>query len=297
MTTYMPPIKRKKRAANIPPAGLNSTRRVFGNYDGDAQANGSHYATNFQGKRHSSQPKPCVGSSTRHNKPHPVGVGFLQQDCATLNQPICDVKTKVDPEDVHWWPSRANQNTNTIPVYTKDTVSRGDFRKHADPPPRQTRHGSNPNKVAAQGPVPITNLPNPTGPRLLVEHISYEHGYDSRKADNQPQRGKLRGSFVWDVLHPMAKADSTASNAQTFAPVAGILLPGRGSENMRSILSHDLIAEPNQAIRNAQFPSRRKPLKAITGKIGGSEAHATRTEARSEGIRHDTLLPLPAIIT
>lgn len=114
--------------------------------------NGSHYARTFKGEKHPSQPKPRLTSATRHNNPHPEGVGFLMQDVATLHDPICDVKTKVNPNDAHWWPSRENPNTNKNPVYTKDTINRSDFKTYKDRPKGQTRHGSNPHTVPAQGP-------------------------------------------------------------------------------------------------------------------------------------------------
>ncbi|PIK36909.1 hypothetical protein BSL78_26264 [Apostichopus japonicus] len=53
-----------------------------------------------------------------------------------------------------------------------------------------------------KGAVPVTHLPSERGPRLLVEHISYQHQYNSRQSPSLPTRGKLHGSFVWDVLHP-----------------------------------------------------------------------------------------------
>ncbi|XP_054758517.2 uncharacterized protein C2orf73 homolog [Lytechinus pictus] len=292
MTTYMPPMQTKARAEKAPPHGLNSTNRVFGNYDEKntrGMYNGSHYARTFKGEKHPSQPQPRLSSATRHNKPHPEGVGFLIQDCATLHDPICDVKTKVNPNDAHWWPSRENPNTNKNPVYTKDTISRSDYKTYKNRPQGQTRHGSNPNTMPAHGPVPVTQLANPTGPRLLMERISYQHGYDSRKTNNLQQRGKLHGNFVWDVFHPTSQPDTKDVPSRP-------RLPGRGSEGMRNIMMHDLTHEPNRAVREAQFPSQYRPLKPIAGKVGGKqEGKIVPTDVPSAGLRHDTVPALPPI--
>lgn len=81
----------------------------------------------------------------RHNKPNPLSVGFLRQNVALLNEPICYVHTSAtESEQSEWWPSRANTTVPHKPQHTLDTTVREDFQyrgTHFQPP--SAKHSAN----------------------------------------------------------------------------------------------------------------------------------------------------------
>ncbi|XP_002735239.2 ciliary microtubule inner protein 6-like [Saccoglossus kowalevskii] len=199
MTLYMPPLSRKGRTdSRYDP----DTRRVFNTDDTDTDVTGqTHYQNSLQGRQRKQQiVRPSSG--TRKNNPHPRDVGFLRQDVALLNDPICHVQTReTDHEQPEWWPSRTSNEPLKKPPYTYDSTMRCDFKNKVDANnPGLTRHGCNPNIHAASGIVPINHLYPRRGPRLLVEHISYEHQYDSRGQTNNPVRGKYNKPYPGILL-------------------------------------------------------------------------------------------------
>jgi hypothetical protein len=68
------------------------------------------------------------------------------------------------------------------------------------------RHSMNPNTGHAVGIVPITDLSsyskNGEQQRVFVDKMSFDHGYDSRKEDNYPLRGKRLGGYVMEQVEP-----------------------------------------------------------------------------------------------
>jgi hypothetical protein len=232
MTLYMPPLSTKKRGGEQ--KETQATTRVFGNYDATLPSVQSHYRS-IHGKG-SARPKGSpaksrVLSPARLHKPHPAQVGFLLQDCRLMHEPICDVQsqtkattaTEADAEADKWWkwtPSRDSTSGGAAarpkPKYSYHSSNRDDYRKPEKPQAGQTRHGSNPaSGNLSHGIVPVTSLASAKGPRLLVEHISYDHQYNSRTNPSQPIRGKKHGSFVWDCLHPVSPPKLAATNRTT----------------------------------------------------------------------------------
>ncbi|XP_071791255.1 ciliary microtubule inner protein 6-like [Asterias amurensis] len=217
MTLYMPPLSTKKRGGEQKTD--SDTKRVFGNYEENLPASKSHYSTTHSNipSRRFSPAKSRTLSPTRQHNPHPSQVGFLMQDCRLLNAPICDVKPQAkeatqDPSGDMWWKWKEGQGEvkKVVPKYSYNSTNRDQFRTPEKAQSGQTRHGSNPS-THTSGIVPITSLPSEKGPRLLVEHISYQHQYDSRTNPSQPIRGKKHGSFVWDCFHPVSPAKLTAN--------------------------------------------------------------------------------------
>ncbi|XP_022086113.1 uncharacterized protein C2orf73 homolog [Acanthaster planci] len=225
MTLYMPPLATKKRGGMQ--KSCPDTKRVFGNYEENLPSAQSHYSTIHSnvpagGKFKLAEPHPR--SPTRQHNPHPSQVGFLLQDCRLLHEPICDVKPRPkaaspDTESNMWWKWRAGSGEETVersvPKYSYNSTNRDELRKPEKPQQGQTRHGSNPGSHAATGIVPVTSLQSQRGPRLLVEHISYDHQYNSRTNPSHPIRGKRHGTFVWDCLHPTSPPKLTTVTHKT----------------------------------------------------------------------------------
>ncbi|XP_071963550.1 ciliary microtubule inner protein 6-like [Antedon mediterranea] len=217
MTLYMPPMLSKRRVIT---KYNPDTSRIFGNKKADTQFQ-SHYSATHTGER-----KPPLEkrppSTNRHHKPHPEKVGFLEQDCRLLHQPICHVATKIEvkeAEENHWWPSRTSDEPLKKHEYSYSTTNRSDYGDKQSHRYQQqiSRHGSNPNSRPANGIVPVTHLPPENGPRLLVEKISYNHQYNARAKPTEPIRGKLHGSLVWDTLYPV-NCDDGASDGSSMPP-------------------------------------------------------------------------------
>ncbi|XP_070577626.1 uncharacterized protein C2orf73-like [Ptychodera flava] len=228
MTLYMPPIARKKRVdEHFSP----DSRRVFNTDSDDPVSTGqSHYSATHQGRQRRQLSRRPL-SPARKNNPHPGDVGFLRQDVALLNEPICYVGTKTTRHEQNdWWPSRTSNEPLKKPPYRDDSTMRKDFQYSSESKPSGlTRHGCNPNIHAAHGIVPINHLHSKRGPRLLVEKISYEHQYDSRHSTNNPIRGKRHGSFVWDILHPVTPPQGQRSSASSRKTSTSII-PSHGQD-------------------------------------------------------------------
>lgn len=96
----------------------------------------------------------------RHNRPNPLHVGFLSQNVALLNEPICDVYTAITrPEQHRWWPHRTSNDPLKVSEHTLDTTARADFQYRGENE-INTRHSSNPNKEPALGSGKIFDLHN-----------------------------------------------------------------------------------------------------------------------------------------
>jgi len=224
MTLYMPPLATKKRGGEQ--KSDPDTKRVFGNYEENLPVAQSHYSNTHSNvlSRKFSPVKSRILSPARQHNPHPSQVGFLLQDCRLIHEPICDVKPQTkeadaDPESKMWWKWQVGGDEatpkRTMPKYSYNSSNRDEYRKPERPQLGQTRHGNNPASCASTGIVPVTSLPSERGPRLLVEHISYNHQYNSRTNPSQPIRGKKHGSFVWDCFHPVSPSKLTTRPAKT----------------------------------------------------------------------------------
>lgn len=213
----MPPLATKK-GVDDRPSNFDS-RRVFSNYDDKlGTAAKSHNQSTHSAQKHPKGAKSRIIGPPCQNNPHPADVGFLRQDCKVLHEPICHVKTKVNiygENDKHWWPSRTSEDPHKVPKYSQNSTNRADYKQWSGIT-SDGRHGNNPHKTATSGIVPVNHLPAQNGPRLIVERISYQHGYDSRKSPNQPQRGKLHGNFVWDVLHPVESTKTRSASSKPY---------------------------------------------------------------------------------
>ncbi|XP_033106640.1 uncharacterized protein C2orf73 homolog [Anneissia japonica] len=123
---------------------------------------------------------------------------------------------------MHWWPSRTSEEPLKKTEYSDNTTNRSEYCRipREKWPQHTTRHGSNPNYTPALGIVPVNHLPAENGPRLLVERISYSHQYDSRTKPNEPIRGKLHGSLVWDTLYPVTNLNGANDDGSSMPPAA-----------------------------------------------------------------------------
>lgn len=189
-------MARKKR---VPGHYNPDSNRIFnGNVSdesiGDSKMNKFHMGTKTSSHSHPREPD-------RRHCPHPWHSRFLRHNVRLLNEPFCYVATEgTDAEQADWWPSRTSDEPLKVPPKSCSTVQRSDFQS-TSPTSGNTRHGSNPFTIPAKGILPVNEpkRPNDAGDTLL-ESISYKHGYNSRLDRNEPIRGKLHGSFVWDQV-------------------------------------------------------------------------------------------------
>nr|XP_039248428.1 uncharacterized protein C2orf73 homolog [Styela clava] len=137
----------------------------------------------------------------RRNCPHPWHSRFLRHNARLLNEPICVMATEsTDLEQDSWWPSRTSDEPLKVPARTMNTVQRSDYQ-HSAPVRGNTRHSSNPFTIPSKGILPVNTPKTKEDPGdVLLEKISYRHDYNSRLDKNEPIRGKLHGSFVWDEV-------------------------------------------------------------------------------------------------
>eukprot|EP00118_Oscarella_pearsei_P007939 m.39888 g.39888 ORF g.39888 m.39888 type:complete len:211 (+) comp32865_c0_seq4:43-675(+) len=198
MSFYLPPLAKKKAAFGA--KTLHS--RIF---------EGSHFESGFETThRHFFTSIDTSGSRDmaaaergleRRNRPHGNHLGFNRDNPRLINAPLCRVKT--ERRDSQWWPSESEIKAAKQPCYNRDTTSRTDYQLRFDPRKMLpiTRHGCNVSyKQTAVGIVPALTKMSSDEPRALCECISYRHQYNCRMNPNQPNRGKLHGSFVWKPL-------------------------------------------------------------------------------------------------
>lgn len=146
-------------------------------------------------------PPPHPREPERRNCPHPWHSRFLRNNVRLLNEPICLMATEsTDPEQDSWWPSRTSNEPLKKPQKTADTIQRSDYQ-HSAPVRGNTRHSSNPFTIPSKGILPVNEPKKLEDPGdILLESVSYRHGYNSRLERNEPIRGKLHGSFVWNQV-------------------------------------------------------------------------------------------------
>ena len=137
--------------------------------------------------KHSTPPaKPRITSPGRRNKPQPTSVTFNWKNSRSLLEPVCCVATEaVKHKQANWWPEKIPKDEKPTPCYSLDSTSRSDYKpinitEYVKRCREQTQHLIETRKAQATG----------------HERISFEHKYNSRLPNNQPERGKLHGSFI-----------------------------------------------------------------------------------------------------
>jgi len=146
--------------------------------------------------------------ATRRNCPHPQSARFLRSNVLKLNEPIPFIATDSTVSDQNSWfqHTRDDDSSHHKDVATTLEQSRNRRPKKTQIPnrsytlPRITR-----SKAPNNNPWILNNQAAEAGLKRTVEHISYQHQYNSRLNPNEPRRGKLHGSFVWTAPIPSLK--------------------------------------------------------------------------------------------
>lgn len=127
-----------------------------------------------------------VTSPGRRNKPQPTSVTFNWKNSRSLCEPVCCVATEaVKNKQANWWPDKIPKDEKPQSCYSLDSTSRSDYKpiniaEYVKNCQVEKQHLMKTRKAQATG----------------RESISYEHKYNSRLSNNQPERGKLHGSFI-----------------------------------------------------------------------------------------------------
>ncbi|XP_055755385.1 uncharacterized protein C2orf73 homolog isoform X2 [Salvelinus fontinalis] len=156
---------------------------------------------------------------------------FIRTNVRFMNAPISHMETESTmAEQCHWWPNTSYHDASTQAPYRKDSTQRHDYQAiqqtHA-----LVRHGRNNNRVPASGIVPM--LSSIGSPKVLLEHMSFIHQYDSRKLQDQPYQGMRHGALVWSEAGPWSPdRESTYLNAEGSCSPA--VRGGRGREEVTS---------------------------------------------------------------
>uniref|UniRef100_A0A4W5P8D2 Uncharacterized protein n=1 Tax=Hucho hucho TaxID=62062 RepID=A0A4W5P8D2_9TELE len=166
-----------------------------------------------------------------HNTPQMYNAKFIRTNVRFMNAPISHMETESTlAEQCHWWPNTSYHDVSTQAPYRKDSTQRQDYQAiqqtHA-----LVRHGRNNNRVPASGIVPM--LSSIGSPKVLLEHMSFIHQYDSRKLQDQPYQGRRHGALVWSEAGPWSPGgESTYLNAEGSCSPA--VRGGRGGKEVTS---------------------------------------------------------------
>ena len=133
-----------------------------------------------------------IRSPDRRNKPQPTSASFNWKNARSLCEPVCFVSTKrAKNEQANWWPENVpTEETPDKPSYSLDSTSRFDYRPIDIVSFEKSRHEENRRFVDIQSRA------------TSRERVSFEHQYNSRLPSNQPERGKLHGSFINEEAYP-----------------------------------------------------------------------------------------------
>lgn len=159
--------------------------------------------------------------ATRRNCPHPQSARFLRSNVFKLNKPIPHIATdNTDSDQNTWWEhSRDGIDTGHEIATTLEQTKNMKRKKQAI---TLNKSYTLPKIVRATAPDNspwiLNHVAANKGLKDTVEHISYQHQYNSRLHPSEPIRGKLHGSFVWtgkDNLPSLKKSNvaKTARNA------------------------------------------------------------------------------------
>ncbi|XP_017577409.1 uncharacterized protein C2orf73 homolog isoform X1 [Pygocentrus nattereri] len=129
-----------------------------------------------------------------HNIPHPCNAKFIRTNVRFLNEPVAHMETESTvAEQFHWCSNSLDRDVARKTVYSKDSTQRRDYQAITCTPVVRFKEGRN--RPPATGIIPTLS---PLGqPKILVEHMSFIHQYDSRRLQDQPYQGKRHGAFVW----------------------------------------------------------------------------------------------------
>ncbi|XP_062869460.1 uncharacterized protein C2orf73 homolog [Trichomycterus rosablanca] len=128
-----------------------------------------------------------------HNLPQPYNVKFIRTNVRFLNEPIAHIGTEsMKSEQFKWWLNTPAQDVLSKPVYCKESTQRSDYQHIAPLPVIRVRGEQN--RPPATGIIPTLS---PLGqPKELIEFISFNHHYDSRRPHDQPYQKSCHGAFV-----------------------------------------------------------------------------------------------------
>jgi len=188
-------LARKKQ---VPDHYNPDSNRIFHPHVDDASI-GDSRQNKLHTERKKQSPPPHPREPERRNCPQPWHSRFLCHNARFLNEPVCVMATNdTDAVQNKWWPSRTSDEPLKVPKFCKSTTQRIDFKDHGPIRPIG-RHSSNPYVSVTHGILPVNVPKREADPGdLLREKISYLHGYNCRSNPNEPIRGRLHGSFVWD---------------------------------------------------------------------------------------------------
>ncbi|KAK6300194.1 hypothetical protein J4Q44_G00282920 [Coregonus suidteri] len=192
-----------------------------------------------------------------HNTPQMYNAKFIRTNVRFMNAPISHMETESTmAEQCHWWPNTSYHDVSTQAPYRKDSTQRKDYQAiqqtHA-----LVRHGRNNNRVPASGIIPILS---PIGsPKVLLEHMSFIHQYDSRKLQHQPYQGRRHGALVWSEAGPRSPGvESTYLNAEGSCSAAV-----RGGSGGKEVTSPQQQVFNDGRIHSGEAGPRAKGPKAI----------------------------------
>nr|XP_002125895.1 uncharacterized protein C2orf73-like isoform X1 [Ciona intestinalis] len=138
----------------------------------------------------------------RRNCPHPWHSRFLSHNVKILNKPICVMANSGSQSDQqNWWPHQLYDEPHVIPPYSYSTTQRADYQKHSS---------AKPVKLIPPQAISIQQKDS----AVLLERISYRHDYNCRLHQNEPNRGKLHGSFVWEPMKNKGKSPTSGNSLQ-----------------------------------------------------------------------------------
>lgn len=190
------------------------TSRVFSDIEDTSKHGTTSYGSHFV--RHNIPPTPQRAvSPTRKNKPQPTAVTFLRQNPRFVCEPICHVDTLIPKDDTlcSWWPNEIKDHAIIKPKYTYHSTSRADYKNFSLESPRGTSYSRHEilNQRAPKPEGNIQILPGCSSPQVMpnmLEKISYEHQFNSRRDPSFPVRGRRHGCFVWKASLPVYRTDN-----------------------------------------------------------------------------------------
>lgn len=157
---------------------------MFSDHNNDAWSSKTIYQQDFL--KFDTAPAPLrIRSPGRRNKPQPTSASFNWKNTGSLCEPVCFVATKrVKNEQANWWPEKVATEETPKPNYSLDSSSRFDYRPINIASFEKSRREENQRLIDGRSRA------------TSRERVSFQHQYNSRLPSNQPERGKLHGSFI-----------------------------------------------------------------------------------------------------
>ncbi|XP_053316189.1 uncharacterized protein C2orf73 homolog isoform X2 [Spea bombifrons] len=234
------------------------------------------------------QPQQHPRSPDRNNMPHPYYAKFLRDNVRFLKEPIHFMDT------AEWWPSGQQSLSIDKPPYDRKTTQRSDFQNLAYCKP-QKRHDCNPHKTPVHGIAPLVSpKPREKLPKLLLEHVSFKHHYDSRLTPSEPIPGKRHGAFVWTEI----KTESQPRVPQGTRP----FLNATGSHSLRQAQTEkgnsveSSVTSPNLCEHGSQQMFNSETRLSKTDFRDSAKTYPTIPDGEQSGssrpTRRNTLIPI-----